>query len=326
MRLLGGIVLQLVVSAAFMTVLLWRVDVAQLRRDLASADWRWLGPAFLLLAASQVLHGVRWWLVARRAGAVPLRDGVLARVTSMGVDLLLPFHPGFAALAQILHRRYGVERATAMGTLGAEGVTVLITLVVLALVFAPFVAVTRIASPLVPLVVGAGLAVGGLALWAAYRKGRRSALSGMVPQAIRGPVGRLTGQFASGFAALGSASSVLLLLLSTLAEWSAAAVGLAAVGQGFGLDVPLSAYVVAQIASYLSFAVPLTQGNLGPYELALGGTLVTYGADEDRAAAFALGAHAVVILATVAPALAAGAALRLRREDLFYLRTSRRQA
>ena len=322
MRLLISIALQLLVSAGLIAVLLWRVDVSQVRHDLGSADWRWLGLAFPLFAASQVLLGVRWWLLVRPAGAVPLWQGVLARVTVTGLDLLLPFHPGYAALAQIMYRRYRVERAAVLGTLVGQGVQVLIALVLLALALAPFVSGNTTVLPRVVMLLALSVLLLGLAVLLIYRMRGRGVLQRVFPAAVAGWLERQAAQFASGFAALGRGSSILLMLLCTLAEWSAAAAGLAVVGQAIHVDAPLSTYFLAEILSYVSLAIPVTLRNVGPYELALQTTLTASDVDGDEAVAFALTAHALLLIVTAMTALTAAVALRLRWEDLFYVRAA----
>lgn len=324
MRLLMSIALQLLVSAGFIAALLWRVDVSQIRHDLSSADWRWVALALPLFAASQVFLGVRWWLLVRTAGAVPLWQGVLARVTITGLDLLLPFHPGYAALAQIMYRRYGVERAAVLGTLVGQGVLVLIALALLAVASAPFVGVNAIALPPALVFLAVCVLLLGLAISLIYRTRGQGVLRRVLPAAVAGWLDRQVAQFASGFAALGSGSSVLLMLLCTLAEWSAAGAGLAAVGQAVQVDAPLWTYFLAEIASYVSFAIPLTLGNVGPYELALQAALTAFGVDADRAVVFAFAAHAMLLIATALTALMAAAALRLRWADVFYFHRAQR--
>src|SRR4051812_10101895 len=96
------IALQLGVSAAFIGILLWRVNIGRLGSELKSADPRWLLLAAPCFMASTVFGGVRWWLLVRRAGAIPFRAGVLTLFASMAVDLLLPLRAGTVALFQVL--------------------------------------------------------------------------------------------------------------------------------------------------------------------------------------------------------------------------------
>src|SRR5579885_1750736 len=140
MRTARGIALQLAVSAAFIGVLLWRVNIGKLGKELASADWRWLAVAAPCFLASTIFGGLRWWLLVRRAGAVPLRAGVLTLFPSMAVDLLLPLRAGTVALLQVLNRRYGVPRAGVVGAAAAGGLVDIVATVLLVIPLWPLLA------------------------------------------------------------------------------------------------------------------------------------------------------------------------------------------
>lgn len=320
MRIVSRLALQLLVSAVFLGVVLWRADVHRLGQELARADWRSAFLAVPFFGASAVLHGVRWWLLVRRAGSIPLRAGVLALLATAGVDLLLPLHAGMVALFQVLHRRYGVERAAVLGSLGAEGLVDALALLLLGLLVLPVLHLGGALTPRSLAPVAALVALGALGLLLGSRPTTQRLLLAVLPARLRAPVGRSAGHLARSFAAFGSAPSVLLLVVVTVGDWSAAALGHAVVGHGFRLGVPLPTYLLVEVAGNLSTIVPLTQGNVGPYELVLRETLAAAGADGARAAAFAVGTHALGLLTTMFIAVAAALALRLRTEDLFYLR------
>lgn len=319
MRIGTRIALQFAVSLAFLGVLLWRVHIEKLVRDLRGADWRLALAAVPVMALSSLLHGLRWWILVRRAGRVPFRDGILAVLVASGVDLLLPFHAGLAVLFQVLARRYGIHRAAVMGTLGAEGLVDVIVLVLLAVIAAPFLAI-------VPRLSGAFLVVGGIAVVGAAgfaALGRlpvaRHWLSLLVPPRFRVGVRRFLGHLFRSFSVFGSPVVVVVLVVATFVDWTVAAVGHAIVGLAFHLHVALPTYMAVEVAGNLAGAVPLTQGNIGPYELVVRELLAKAGANGDRAAAFAVGTHAVMILAILTTAVIAAAALRLRPSDIWHL-------
>jgi uncharacterized protein (TIRG00374 family) len=323
MRLAARIALQFAVSGAFLALLFWRVDVGKLWEELTTADWRWIGLALPCFAASSAFHGVRWWLLARRAGKVPLRDSVLALLATTGVDLVLPLRAGVAALVQIMHRRHRIDRAALVGTVGADGLVDVIALPVLVLVITPLLPVTGVVPVRALLVVGAvGLVVIGLVLLA-QRAHIQEAMLKLVPHRIREATGRRLRSLIGGLATFGEPRTAALLLAATFADWMAAAVGYAIVGRGFALREPLPVYLIVEVAGNASSIVPLTQGNIGPYELIVQQVLTTAGADGAHAAAFAVGAHAVVLLSTLLTSILAAVALRLHTRDLFYVSAER---
>jgi uncharacterized protein (TIRG00374 family) len=325
-RIIRGLLLQFAVSAAFLAVLLWRVDPARLGRDLSRAEWRWVLPAVPLFAASAMMHGVRWWLIARRAGLVRLRDGVPALLVTAGANLVLPLNMGLAVLVQILHRRQGMERAAVLGTLGADAAVDIVVLVPLVLAVTPILPIFPQATDGIA---AAGAAAGLIVLLVLFRH----RIAGLVQPALRSLplprrfqdwLGRSVATGLAGFTALGSPRTVLLAVLVTLCDWTLAAMGHMLVGRAFHLHVRPTVYWVVEVAVNLSSVMPLTQGNVGPYEVVVRELLVTAGVRGNRAAAFAIGAHAVILATTVLVSIVAALALRLRWRDLFSLRPAPR--
>lgn len=317
-----GIGIQFALSAAILGVFLWRVDAAKLVRELRTADWRWIVLGMVVVAGAKVARGVRWWLLLRRTGPVPLRGAVLVLLVAIGVGAVLPLRAGTALQLQVLHRRYGVDRTAVAGTLVAEGMLDAPVLLLLALATAPLLPVTiKVSVGLLLVVGGVMLALAGLVVLGSRGRGWRWTA---LPPRLRAPVGRWLADLSRGFAVFDSTRSILLLLLLTLSDWAIAAVvfyGL--VGKAVGLTLPWSAFLAVELSVNLADAVPLTASNIGPYEFAVRETLIAIGADGDRAAAFAVAAHAALILGTALTGLAAVWALHLRREDLFYLRRDR---
>lgn len=314
--------LQLAISAGFIAVLVWRVDMRETVRVLRSADWRWVALAIVLAAVTKAVHGVRWWLLVRRAGRVPLVGTVLVLLAASGVSVVLPLRAGAALQLQVLHRRYGVDRAAVAGTLILEGLLDAAALLLLALLAVPLVGLRR--GVLLAAIGGAGAAAAVTAVL--FYLGRRDAraLLPLIPQRLRRPVAGLLTGLARGLATAGSPRALVLVLLVTLTDWLLAATASYLVGQAFGLGAPPYAYMAIEVAGNLASAVPLTQSSIGTYELAVRETLGFFGADGSRAGAYAIANHATIIIAIALTGLAGAWALRLRGGDLFYVRVVER--
>lgn len=307
---------QIGITAGLLGLLLWRSDVGAVAMALRRADWRLAPVAVLLIVCAKLCQGVRWWLLVRQAGAVPLRAAVLVLLAGVGVGILLPFRAGAAFQLQVLHRRYGVERVAVAGTLMGEGLIDAILMLVLVLIAVPLLGLQQgiVVGALAGAAVLAAL-VGGVLLLSAGQGGGRWLC--WLPARPRGFVQTAPATLRRGMQALGQPRTVGLMTLLTAADWLLAAIAHLIVGAAFGLGVPPYAYLAVEIVGNASAALPLTAGSVGPYEVATRETLVLFGADGARAAAFALGTHATIIVAEVVSGLFAISALRLRRTDLW---------
>jgi uncharacterized protein (TIRG00374 family) len=300
--------------AAFLALLVWRGDVAGILADIRDADWRLAGAAALLVATSRLAHGVRWWLLIRHTGVVPLRAAVLVLMLATGVSVILPFRAGAALQLQVLHQRYGIDRAAVAGSLLAEGLLDGVLLVVFTLMALPFYGLER---GRVRDVIVAAVVFGLAALVVVGLSRRTGGGVRFLPGRLRDAVQQIAERVNAGLIELSRARSLALLLLATVADWmlSATAHGLAAAA--VGLRMPPYAYLVVELVTNAAGAVPLTQGNIGPYELVVRETARAFGVGGEQALAFALTTHAAIIAADVLVGVLAFWILRPRFRDLW---------
>lgn len=120
---------KLAISAALLAALFAVVDVHQLARVLATADWRWITAALLLNVASQLVAGYRWFLLTHAVGfAAPLRRVECCFFSGMFLNL---FGPGTVAgdLGRALFLAGGQRRTLALSTVVAHRAIGLVALI-----------------------------------------------------------------------------------------------------------------------------------------------------------------------------------------------------
>ncbi len=286
------LVVQTLVMLAFAALLLWRGDVGAAFRALRAADWRWTVPAAALVLLSKLAHGLRWWLLLRRLRPVPLRSAVLVLLAATGVSILLPLRAGAAVQVEVLHRRFGIDRAVTAGTLIAEGVLDTALLAVALLATVPLLAGR-------PPAVGVGvlLLAAGLVIVLLLGLGRSRLWLRLLPRRWREPAWRTVANLIRGTAAVWNVPALPLLLLATAADWTLAATAHWLAGRAVNLDLPAVTYLVVELLTNATGAIPLTQANVGPYEFVVQEVVVALGADIGHALAFAITTHAVIIVA-----------------------------
>jgi uncharacterized membrane protein YbhN (UPF0104 family) len=75
------------------------------------------------------------------------------------------------------------------------------------------------------------------------------------------------------------------------------------VGIAFGLNIDWTSYLIVTAAANASGFVVLSQGNVGPYEIITAEVLAGLGAARGAATAYAIVAHAVLLVPVVAVGL-----------------------
>src|SRR5262249_27249714 len=122
---------------------LWWTGPRALLEALREADLRWLAAAAVAFLGTTVIHGVRWWVLLRPVGRVPLWPTVLVMMVAKAVGVLLPLRAGAVLQGQLLGRRYEFNRASVAGTLVLEGVLDAACFLLVFLIAAPFIGGNR---------------------------------------------------------------------------------------------------------------------------------------------------------------------------------------
>jgi len=310
--------LQLAVSLALLGGIVWWTGAAALWRAIRGAEPRWVLAAAGVFTLVTLVHGVRWWVLLRPLGRVSLRDAVLVLLVAKAVGKLLPLRAGAVLQVQLLGRRYALNRAAVAGTLVLEAVIDAACFLVVFLLLAPLIgggAYLTTGIWVMALVVIAALAA---SLWLARRRAARAG----VPLRV-GLSGRLSGLLddaRAGFQAVRSPTAIALAAALTLGDWLLAALGFWCAGRAFHLDLAPPVYLLAEVVSNLTGAIPFTQSGIGPYEVALAQLMAVRGVAPDVAGAYAVGTHALMLLTALVSAALALIPLRLRLSEVLYLR------
>lgn len=309
------------VSLALLLGVLWWVGAEAVFDTLRAADPMWLAAATAVFAVAACLHGIRWWVLLRPVCNVPLTAIVLILLAAKAVGAVVPLRAGAVFQVQVLGRRYGVDRAAVAGTLVLEAALDAGCFLLLLVIAAPLIGGGSYVTSGIWLMTVLLVAALCLLILTARRHEAQPVSSG---SDILARIRRLVHSVRSGFLAVRSPRAVTIATVLTLSDWLLATVGFSLVGRSLGLGVAPADYLLVQVVSNLASVVPFTQSGIGPFEVAASQLLTARGAPADRAGAFALGAHALIIMARLALGGIGLAALRLRPSDVLYLRAGPR--
>jgi uncharacterized protein (TIRG00374 family) len=309
--------LQLVVSLVLLALVVWWAGPAKLLHALRDADLPWLAPAAVLLTAVTVVHGVRWWVLLRPVGRIPLRDAVLALMVAKAVGVVVPLRAGAVVQVQVLGRRYALDRGAVAGTLVLEAVIDASCFLALFIVAAPFIGGGPALTAGIWLMTAVVVVAQGVMMLLARRRDVRSANAD--DRGILARVHRTADSVRAGFDAVRNPWAVAAAAALTFLDWLLASLGYALVGRAFGLSVSPVVYLLVEVVGNLAGAVPFTQSGIGPYEVAVAQLLARRGETLDLSTAYAVGAHALGLLMTLLSGGAALVSLGLRPGEVFYL-------
>ena len=297
----------LALAAVCMAVLLSRTDLGQIASSVQGIRLPLLALAVGLRLATLPILSLRWHTLIRRSGSPgPVRLIPAVAIGQFG-GAVLPFGLGAVMRAQYLHSQSGVAVASALSSVGLES---LMDVAILVFFYVPILVTIGSYGSLGWATPAA--AIGGVLLvLLLVLSGRR--LPTILRRHVSGagvPLRRLVDLVESqcratrdGFLAAQSIRGLTFALLVTLlARLMTVGVHLL-VGMAFGLDLNWTAYLIVAAAVNTPAFLPFSQGNVGPYELVAVATLSGLGTGRATATAYALVAHAVLVMPMVAAGL-----------------------
>jgi uncharacterized membrane protein YbhN (UPF0104 family) len=117
-----------------------------------------------------------------------------------------------------------------------------------------------------------------------------------VPAKFREKAQGWASSFLVGLQAISNPSAQAFVLATTLTTWTLDAVTYYLVGLAFGIDEPFPVFLMVVAAANLGFALPVSQGGIGPFEFFAREALVLAGVGASLATAYAVALHAILLV------------------------------
>lgn len=311
-----GFWIGIVVSLVFIGLFVRSTDFAKVQDAFASLD---RGDYLLALLSMPVyfagllVRAARWSYLLRPVKRVsPLRLYPVVIVGLMANNLV-PARAGELARAYVLSTRERISKTTSLGTIAVDRLFDGVTLVPIVLI------VAALAGPDTQFAVGFGknLSFAGLGLvmaalfgvalailvyLALYDSGRRllhQMVHRVAPERYKPGVEKLLHSFFEGLHALRSPLDLVAALVLSLVSWSLEATMYYMIGRAFGIDEGFHIFLLLTAAANLAIAIVASQGGVGPFEVVVSKTVVSFGAAAGVGEAYAIGLHAMLLFPIV---------------------------
>lgn len=308
--------LGLCVSVLLLLVLIYQVDLAEMRDALAEANYLYVIPAIGLYFIAVYFRAVRWRYLLSPLSLIPATRLYPVIVIGYMANNLLPARLGELVRSYYLARREPVNASSALATVAVERVYDGMTLLAWAAVAGPVLLVlgefdgaSDIARTTWILVAGATavvfiVALVMLTILASLDKDHKffDLLTRIAPTRFRPRVRELLRTFVQGLSILNSPSKHLGLFLLSLPVWGFEASTYYLIGYSFGIDqhfgsvgVFVLLVVLLTATSNLATSVPSSIGGIGPFEVVAQQTLIALGVGGSLAGAYAGFLHLVAL-------------------------------
>ena len=304
------------VSVLLLLVLIYQVDLAEMRDALAEANYLYVIPAIGLYFIAVYFRAVRWRYLLSPLSLIPATRLYPVIVIGYMANNLLPARLGELVRSYYLARREPVNASSALATVAVERVYDGMTLLAWAAVAGPVLLVlgefdgaSDIARTTWILVAGATavvfiVALVMLTILASLDKDHKffDLLTRIAPTRFRPRVRELLRTFVQGLSILNSPSKHLGLFLLSLPVWGFEASTYYLIGYSFGIDqhfgsvgVFVLLVVLLTATSNLATSVPSSIGGIGPFEVVAQQTLIALGVGGSLAGAYAGFLHLVAL-------------------------------
>jgi uncharacterized protein (TIRG00374 family) len=315
---------QLALTAGFIVLLAWRVNIGDALATFPDVNWVWVVPGLAAFTGSRFLHAMRWRVFLRPERELPWQGILGIFLVGNMANITIPLRAGDLLRIQVASNRYGISRSELTATV------IVVETLLDGLTFIVLVALAFSLGQMPGILRGtfwamAGLALLGLALGVGTaRFVRPEALERMYPfrwlsPDIRARARRLFEQFLEGMETLRNPRHAGLAFAYSLPGWLLEAVSYWFFGHAFGLGLDPAAYLILMMTANFATSIPLTPSGIGPYEVAIAEVAVLLGADRALATGYAIGTHLCFIVWIVFTGLVSMWLMKLTPQELFTL-------
>jgi uncharacterized protein (TIRG00374 family) len=291
------------VSAVFIGLFLRATHPREIADALETANYWYLLPAGAVLFVAICARCVRWSVLMRPVKPMsPVQLFPYAIIGYMANNLL-PARAGEVVRAYILGEREHVSRTGTFGTIAVERLFDGCTLVLLLLIAGTWggfedgrLQAIAIASTI--LFVAAVTAFYLLTLSEERAKRVMHKLVKILPARLEDQAEHIADELVASLRSVHDFRSLALVVLFSFVAWTVEGAAYAVIGLGFDLGVGFEHYLLLLAASNLAIIIPTFFGGTGPFEWATKLVLVGAGVTAATASAYAVIAHAFVLIPT----------------------------
>ncbi len=311
-RINWRVIVGLTVSGVFLYVAIQNLQPVGVWRAFRQANYLWIVPAVALYLFALVARTARWQALLSSERRIPFRELLPTMAMGRGANNIYPFRTGEIVRVLLLRQRNGVFAAAGLASILVErtfdGLTMILFVLVAALIGGiPEAQQIQVLGQAVEIDLRLGLwsAIGifGAALGIVYAMVlwpvpiQRLAwwfIDRLTPHRFRPRLRDTAERFIRGFASIRSVLTLTLVLVFSIAVWTAETFSYWLLMNSFGFGVDLHHLLLMSGAANLATALPSGPGNLGTFDAPSILVLTRVGVAENTAIGYQTLLHAVL--------------------------------
>ncbi len=276
------------------------------------AHYLWIAPAVALYLFALVARTARWQTLLSSERHIPLRELLPTMAMGRGANNIYPFRTGEIIRVLLLRQRNSISGAAGLASILVErtfdGLTMILFVLVAALIGGiPEAQEIKVVGQVVEVDLRLGLwfatGIFGAALGVVYalvlwpvpiQRMAEWLIAHLAPHRFRPRLRDIAGRFIRGFASIRSVLTLTLVLLFSIAVWTAETFSYRLLMNSFGFGVDLHHLLLMSGAANLATALPSGPGNLGTFDAPSILVLTRVGVAENTAIGYQTLLHAVL--------------------------------
>lgn len=284
-----------------------RVEWVTTWRAMRTADWTLLLAALVVNLVSAGTKAIRWWIFLRPVGVRSLGLATRATFAGLGLNNVLVANGGDAAKVVFVAREAHVPSATVLATVALERLFEMIGYVVLLAAAPLLLPLPPSLTGLRPWAFGALVGIGALLVYLVRRPEAEAAIA-PVPTRWMDHARAYWGRFVGTLGGISTGPRFVGALATSVAGWALQVWTYQLTADSAQLGMPLIGTISAILAVNVGFALKVTPGNVGLFQLMYAATAGVFGVDTDRAIAvgFLIQAQQIVPVTLIGIAMAPG--------------------
>lgn len=262
-----------------------------------------LGLGAVLLVAAWGIAAIRWCVLLAPAPGLRVRDTFAYITIGYLANTVLPLRLGDLARATLIGRKKALGISRALGSIALERVLDLLTLIGITLVTALVVEIPAPIKNAVTTLAAGGLGALFALMYLAFHQQRLQRIADLLAKIISHRIAEkimiLIRNFSSGADIVRRPGGMLAVFSLSLLGWLVVGMSVLIWIRAFQLPVPWYSAFFVLIMVNLGSAIPSSPGYVGVYHYLAVLALSLWGPDRNAALAYALGTHALNMLANV---------------------------
>ncbi|MDY6876409.1 MAG: lysylphosphatidylglycerol synthase transmembrane domain-containing protein [Chloroflexota bacterium] len=298
-RVSWRVVVGLVVSGVSLYIAIQNLQPAEVWKAFRQAHYLWIAPAVALYLFALVVRTARWRTLLSSEQRIPLRELLPTMAMGRGANNIYPFRTGEIVRALLLRQRNSVSAAAGLASILVErvfdGLTMILFLI-LAATIGGIPGYLRFSVWAAVAVFGAALAlIYAMVLWPALiQRLAEWLIARLTPQRFRPRLEDVAERFIHGFASIRSVLTLTLVLVFSIAVWTAETFSYRLLMNSFGFGIDLHHLLLMSGVANLATALPSGPGNLGTFDAPAILVLTRVGVPENTAISYQTLLHAVL--------------------------------